>query len=68
MDTQPQILRIAAVTERTGLARSTIYKLIADDGFPRPVELGPRARGWLRSEVESWITSRPRVTGDRPAA
>ena len=59
MDTQPQILRIGAVTERTGLARSTVYKWISRGQFPRPVKLGARAVGWHRSDIEAWIAGRP---------
>ena len=61
------ILRIADLVAAIGLGRSKIYELVADGEFPRPVQLGPRATGWLRSEVEEWIASRPRATGDRPA-
>ena len=27
-------------------------------GFPKPVQLGPRAVGWIESEVSAWITER----------
>ncbi|MCB1943977.1 MAG: AlpA family transcriptional regulator, partial [Candidatus Accumulibacter sp.] len=46
------------VKARTGLSRSTIYLRIADGSFPRPVSLGPRAVGWLESEVDDWLASR----------
>ncbi|BDI61810.1 helix-turn-helix transcriptional regulator [Qipengyuania nanhaisediminis] len=26
--------------------------------FPKPVPLGPKARGWLVSEIEDWIEER----------
>ncbi|MGY1416811.1 AlpA family phage regulatory protein, partial [Pseudomonas aeruginosa] len=34
-----KIIRLSGVIETTGLARSTIYKLISEGGFPRPVPL-----------------------------
>ncbi|EGM68398.1 phage transcriptional regulator, AlpA [Shewanella sp. HN-41] len=42
----------------TGLARSTIYKYIAEGTFPRPVSLGSRAAAWVESEVQEWILTR----------
>ena len=53
-----KIIRLSGVIETTGLARSTIYKLISEDGFPRPVPLVGRSVGWLESEVQEWIKSR----------
>lgn len=51
------ILRRKQVEARTGLSRSTIYQRIAEGSFPKPVSLGPRAVGWLESEIESWLSS-----------
>lgn len=53
-----KIIRLSGVIETTGLARSTIYKLISEGGFPRPVPLVGRSVGWLESEVQEWIKSR----------
>lgn len=55
------ILRCKQVQARTGLARSTIYLNIKSGTFPRPVQLGPRAVGWLESEVSDWIAERVRI-------
>ena len=52
------ILRLPAVKARTALSRSTLYKLISCSLFPRPVRLGPRAVGWLESEVDEWLGRR----------
>lgn len=52
------ILRLPAVKARTGLSRSTIYQRIADGtGFPKPVNLGARAVGWVESEISAWIST-----------
>ena len=53
------LLRLRAVMHVTGLSRSTLYRLIADGQFPRPVRLGPRAVAWRRSDVEAWSEARP---------
>jgi predicted DNA-binding transcriptional regulator AlpA len=28
--------------------------------FPQPMRFGPRRVGWLRSDVEAWLSARPR--------
>ena len=62
-----RVLRRPEVEDRTGLARSTIYKLIKLDEFPEPVRLGTRTVGWVEGEIEAWIESRRRgVIESRP--
>ena len=58
---EPAILRRKQVEARTGLSRSTIYQYIKDGAFPKPVPLGPRAVGWLESEVSEWIAGRVKI-------
>ena len=50
-----RIVRLPAVQARTGLGRSTIYVRLAEGSFPRPVQLGARAVGWIEEEVDEWI-------------
>lgn len=52
------VLRLPDVKHRTGLSRSTIYVMVAEGTFPPPLHLGPRAVGWLASEVESWVADK----------
>lgn len=49
------ILRLKKVTEKTGLAKSTIYKKIAEKEFPSQISLGGKAVGWLKSDIDTWI-------------
>lgn len=53
-----QIVRLPRVREITGLCRSTIYQLEANQKFPKRVQLGARAVGWLEHEVQGWVASR----------
>ena len=55
-----EVYRLQKVKEKTGLSRSTIYAERTKGNFPEPIQLGSRSVGWLASEVESWISSRPR--------
>ena len=52
-----KILRLKKVKDRTGLSRSTIYLRIQEGTFPRPINLGARAVGWIEHEIEAWLTS-----------
>ena len=55
-----QIWRLKKVMEQTGLGRSSIYKLIKEGSFPKPVPLGIRAVGWVATEINGWIEDRIR--------
>ena len=55
MEVPIRIVRLPAVQARTGLGRSTIYVRLAEGSFPRPVQLGARAVGWIEEEVDEWI-------------
>ncbi|MDE0033302.1 MAG: AlpA family transcriptional regulator [Deltaproteobacteria bacterium] len=48
----------------TGLTRSTIYRLMRMGDFPEPIRIGQRAVRWPESEIEAWLSNRPRATGD----
>lgn len=53
-----RIIRLSEVLANTGLARSTLYKYVADGAFPKPVSLGDRAVGWVESEIQDWVLAR----------
>lgn len=52
------ILRRKQVKARIGLSRSTLYARIKAGTFPAPVSLGPRAVGWIESDVQLWVSNR----------
>ncbi len=61
MMTQPpphRIIRFKDVSQRTGLKHTWIYEQIKAGKFPPPIILGERARGWIESEIDAWITAR----------
>ncbi len=59
LPTEPlSILRRPQVEARTGLPRSTIYDLVKNGSFPKPINLGPRSVGWIQAEIDSWIAGR----------
>ena len=52
------ILRRKQVEQRTGLSRSTIYLRIQAGTFPKPINLGARAVGWLENEIDAWLVEK----------
>jgi prophage regulatory protein len=63
MDTTapPTLLRLPQVMNATGLARSTVYKLVAARSFPMPVRITGRSVAWHALEVQTWIGERSRA-------
>jgi prophage regulatory protein len=53
------VLRMAAVVRRTGLCRSTIYRLVARKKFPAPLKLSGRAIGWREADLDQWSSLLP---------
>lgn len=50
-----QLLRIGAVSKKTGMARSTIYKEIKKNQFPRQLMISKKLVAWRKSDIETWI-------------
>lgn len=50
---RPRDLQAMLCVSRHGLAR-----MVADEGLPKPIQLGPRSVGYLKEEVEAWIEKR----------
>jgi prophage regulatory protein len=57
-DQSIRILRLPEVCSVTGLGRSMIYQMEADQRFPKRVRIGTRAVGWLDGEVRAWLQRR----------
>lgn len=50
-----KLIKLKQVMECTGLARSTVYKFMAEGQFPKPVKLGVRMVAWVETEVHAWV-------------
>ncbi len=53
-----KLLRLPQVIERTSLKRSTIYEMMSNGSFPKPVKLNLRSNGWIESEIGDWVATR----------
>ncbi len=50
-----RILRLLAVSELTGLPRSTLYLYMSKGLFPKTRKLGIKSVGWIQEEVDQWL-------------
>ena len=63
-----KILRLRGVTNKLGIALSTIYDWINpkspryDATFPKQRRLGKQSVGWLESELDEWLLKRHLVS------
>jgi prophage regulatory protein len=57
--TPPSFLRLNEVIRLTGVARSTVYRLMAANSFPAPCRRGARALSWRNTDVAQWSATRP---------
>ena len=61
-----RFLRCPEVCARTGLSRTTLWKLERHGQFPTRRVLTANTVGWLASEVEEWIITRSSRPSARP--
>jgi len=59
------MLRLREVMVATGLARSTIYKMMREGAFPLPIKLSLRAVAWRSDDLNNWIHDRSSATTNR---
>ena len=57
------ILSSEDVELTTSYSRTTIWREERAGRFPKRVQLSPGRVGWVGSEIQEWIVSRPRVGG-----
>ena len=62
---QSQIIRLKQVKAMTGLSRTTIYRFMSINEFPKQIKLGPKSSGWLIDEVDVWIKRQIQIRDNR---
>ncbi len=55
------IYRRDALLKTLGISKSTLRNWMLTQGFPSPIQLGPRAVGWVASQVHAWLEQRPTI-------
>lgn len=53
-----RLLRFPAVRDRTGLSRSTIWRLERQGAFPKHHRISANAVAWSEDDVANWIRSK----------
>jgi len=61
------VLRASETMKLVGLSRTTLWRMERRGDFPKRLRLGPSTVGWLESEVQDWIASRPRGMAGVPS-
>lgn len=51
-------LKLGQVAAYLDLHQATIYRLIKNEGFPRPVKLSPGIARWKKEDVDEWLAGR----------
>ena len=54
-----RILRLPEVARKIGLSKPSIYRLMKEDKFPKPIKIGRAAVGWRDDRIEEFILNRP---------
>jgi len=50
-----QLLRLREVVKIVHYTKPSIYRLMAEGNFPRPIRLGGRSVFWVKSDIEAFI-------------
>ena len=58
VDRPKRLIRWPVVKAKTGVSRTSAFRLMRDGSFPLPVSIGERARAWIEDEIDVWITKR----------
>ena len=66
-DTQPKFLRLPEVLLRVGFSKPQLYKLIAEDQFPRQIKICKRTSVWLESDVSQWMLEQVKRSDEESA-
>ena len=60
-----KVIRQKQAIELTGLSRTSLWRLERAGMFPLRRRIGRQAVGWLASDIDEWLATRPR--GPQPA-
>lgn len=53
-----RFIRVGEAVKKTGLSKSSIYDLMAQNLFPKTVRLGARSVAFIESEIDAWMVER----------
>lgn len=56
--TLDRYIRIKELAMMLGISKQTIYRLVAQNKFPKQIRLTERTAVWRLSTIEQWISER----------
>lgn len=63
-----ELWKLPAVMAKTTFSEPSIYRLMREGKFPKPLKLGARAVAWRSDEIEAFINSLQRSDVGNPEA
>jgi|LauGreDrversion4_2_1035121.scaffolds.fasta_scaffold960286_2 prophage regulatory protein len=51
-------LRITKVTDKTGVSKTHIYRLIKAGEFPKPCKISERVSVWDEAAIDNWLAGK----------
>ena len=64
MHENTRLLTRLEVQSKCRIARSSVYRLMRAGLFPSPIRIGVRSVRWRESEIDEYLATRPRATGE----
>lgn len=57
MTNQPEneLMKLSEVTAAVHYSRASIYRLMGEGKFPKPITLGGRSVFWVRTQIQNFI-------------
>ncbi len=62
-----RVIRLPEVITKTGIGRTTIYRMESAGTFPRSIPLGGKAIGWIEAEIDAWIEQQMATRQPQPS-
>ena len=59
-----KLLRIKDVSSKTTLAKSTIWRRLALNKFPKPIKISSAINVWRESDIDNWIEEQFNSNGE----
>ncbi len=53
-----RFIRVVEVMEMLAVSRTTLWRMVRAGGFPAPVQITVRSRGFVLEDVEAWMQAR----------
>lgn len=54
----PRLVTYEQARKLTSLARTSMYKMVRDGKFPKPVLIGAVRKAFIEAEIHAWIQAR----------